>query len=150
MQWSEDHSRHQNEVRISLTKTPLQLHVIDLFHFYLICGHLWSWHIIACTTDDIKLWLHVSLCAKQCQNTCSAPPPPPPVYQDLTRCHDWLVEKAIVNLPIRIKTNFNTPPVIHWVCWVARTRISMLLHKRYKTEIKLRLWRRLRTWKWSI
>ena len=30
------------------------------------------------------------------------------VYQDLCTHHDWPVKKAIVNLPIRLKRNFDT------------------------------------------
>ena len=30
---------------------------------------------------------------------------PPPVYQDLSTRHDWIVKKAIVDLPIRLKGN---------------------------------------------
>ena len=30
---------------------------------------------------------------------------PPLVYQDLSICHEWLVKKAIVNLPIRFEGN---------------------------------------------
>ena len=40
--------------------------------------------------------------AKQCQNSCSGPPP---VYQDLSTCHDWHVENAIVDLPIKMEGN---------------------------------------------
>ena len=39
---------------------------------------------------------------KQYQNPCSGPPP---VYQDLITCHDWHVENAIVDLPIKMKGN---------------------------------------------
>ena len=54
-----------------------------------------------------KLWLSPS--AKQHQNPCSEPPT---VYQDLSMCHDWLVKKAIVNLPINMKETRNVLPVI--------------------------------------
>ena len=44
--------------------------------------------ILACCTDETKLWLSPS--AKQCRNPCSGPPP---VYQDLSTSHDWLAKK---------------------------------------------------------
>lgn len=31
---------------------------------------------------------------------------PPPVYQDLDKHHDWPVENAILDLPIRMKGDF--------------------------------------------
>ena len=40
--------------------------------------------------------------AKKPQNPCSRPPP---VFQDLSTHHDWRVNKAIVNLPVRLKGN---------------------------------------------
>ena len=54
--------------------------------------------MVASTTDETEIWL--SLSAKQCWNPCSGSPP---VYQDLSMHHDWLVKKAIVDLPIRLK-----------------------------------------------
>ena len=58
------------------------------------------------------------------------------VYQDLTTRYDWLVEKAIVDLSIRIKKIFNTPPVIPLGCQNKDINAAsqMLL-----TEIKLYL-----------
>ena len=70
----------------------------------------------------------VSLSAKQPRKPCSRSPP---VYQDLSMRHDWSVKNAIVVLPIRIKEIWNTLQVIHWVCWVPRTRISVLLRRQY-------------------
>ena len=55
---------------------------------------------VPCATDETKLWL--SLSAKQRGNPCSGPPP---VYQDLSTCHDWPLEKAIVSFPISMKGN---------------------------------------------
>ena len=55
---------------------------------------------IACTTDKTQLWLSPS--AKWCRNLCSGPSN---VHQDLSTCHDWLVKKAIVDLPIRMTGN---------------------------------------------
>ena len=60
----------------------------------------WSVRSVACTTDETKLWL--SLSVKQHQNTCSGSPP---VYQDFSMHHDWPVKKAIVSLPIRMREN---------------------------------------------
>ena len=54
----------------------------------------------ACVTEITKLLLSPSV--KQCRNPCSGPVAE---YQDLSTCHDWLVKKAIVNLPMRIKQN---------------------------------------------
>ena len=62
-----------------------------------------GWALIRVNTvsqTEINFWFSRS--AKQCQNPCSGPPP---VYQDLSTCHDWPVNKAIVNLPIRLKGN---------------------------------------------
>ena len=62
-----------------------------------------GWTLIRVNTvsqTEINFWFSRS--AKQCQNPCSGPPP---VYQDLSTCHDWPVNKAIVNLPIRLKGN---------------------------------------------
>ena len=49
---------------------------------------------------DLNFWLSPS--AKQRRNPCSGSSP---VYQDLSTCHDWPVNKANVNLPIRLKGN---------------------------------------------
>ena len=51
---------------------------------------------LACATDETKLLS--SLSEKQCQNPCSRPPA---MYQDLSMHHDWPVEEAIVNFPIK-------------------------------------------------
>ena len=55
---------------------------------------------LAYNTDETKLRLSPS--AKQLRNPCSRFPP---VYQDLSTRHDWLVQKAIVDLPIRLRGN---------------------------------------------
>ena len=49
-----------------------------------------------------KLTSDLSPSAKQHQKPFSGPPP---VYQDQSRRHDWPVENAIVNFPIRLKGN---------------------------------------------
>ena len=54
----------------------------------------------ACVTDITKLLLSPSL--KQHRNPCSGPPAE---YQDLSKCYDWPIKKAIVNLPMKIKQN---------------------------------------------
>ena len=56
--------------------------------------------LVACSTDDTKLWLTPS--ANQRRNPCSGSPP---VYQDLSTRHDWSVKNPIVDLPIRLKGN---------------------------------------------
>ena len=48
--------------------------------------------------------LPLSLSAKQYRNPCSGPPMVY-MYQDLSTCHDWLVKKAMVNLPIKMNGN---------------------------------------------
>ena len=57
---------------------------------------------LACAADVTKIWL--SLSVKQCQDHCSGSPP---VFQDLSKQlhHDWPVENANVDLPIKIKGN---------------------------------------------
>ena len=55
---------------------------------------------IPCATDETELW--ISLSAKQRRNPCSGPPL---VYQDLSTCHDWPVEKAFVSFSISMKRN---------------------------------------------
>ena len=59
---------------------------------------------LACATDKTKPWKVTSTATKQHWNPCSGPTP---VYQDLSTCHDWPVEKAIqiVDLTIRMKGN---------------------------------------------
>ena len=49
---------------------------------------------------ELNFWL--SLSVKQRQNSFSGPSP---VYQELSMYHDWPVNKAIVNLPIRLRGN---------------------------------------------
>ena len=63
-----------------------------------------SLSLLACPTDETKLWLRPS--AKQCRNPCCGPPL---VYQDLSMRHDWPVQKAIVDLPVRLKGNSKLP-----------------------------------------
>ena len=46
--------------------------------------------------------------------------------------HDWPIKKAILDLPVRLKGIWNAHPLIHWVCWGPRTRISVLPLRRYK------------------
>ena len=63
-----------------------------------------SLSLLACPTDERKLWLRPS--AKQCLNPSCGPPL---VYQDLSTRHDWPVQKAIVDLPSQIERKFETP-----------------------------------------
>ena len=56
---------------------------------------------IACTTDETKR-LVKSIC-EPTPNSCFKTPP---VYQDLGAHHDWVVKKAIFNLPSRLKRKF--------------------------------------------
>ena len=53
-----------------------------------------------CAADVTKLCL--SLSVKQRRNPCSGSPT---LYRGLSTCHDWPVENAIVDLPIRLKGN---------------------------------------------
>ena len=53
------------------------------------------------------------------------------MYRDLSRCHDWSVEKAIVNLPMnqsdrKFETHFNLESL-----GGSGTRISAVLRRRY-------------------
>ena len=66
-----------------------------------------SLSLLACPTDETKLWLRPS--AKQCRNPSREPPL---VYQDLSTRHDWPVQKAILDLPVRLKGNSKRPPGI--------------------------------------
>ena len=57
---------------------------------------------VSLKTPQMELNLWLSLSVKQCQNSFSGPSP---VYQELSIHHDWPVNKAIVNLPIRLGGN---------------------------------------------
>ena len=80
--------------------------------------------MVACTTDKTEIWLSPS--AKQCWNPCSGSPP-----VHLSTHHDWLVKKAIVDLPIRLKGNLNAL----LVCRRPRTRILVLLSRHYQPRL---------------
>ena len=98
-----------------------------------------SLSLLACPTEETKLWLRPS--AKQCRNPCCGPPL---VYQDLSTRHDWPVQKAIVDLPVRLKGNSKRPSGISLSPLDAqsRTGISALPRRRHLL-VKLRLRRRL-------
>ena len=51
------------------------------------------------------------------------------MYQDLSTCHGWPVNKAIVNLSSRLK-HFAFPAICG-VFWRPRTKIWVLLCRRY-------------------
>ena len=85
-----------------------------------------SRNIVACDTDETKLWFSQS--AKQCQNPWSGSPPE---YKDLRACHDWPVKKAIVDLPIRLKGNSKHTSGNSLSPLGPRTRKSALLLRRY-------------------
>ena len=83
--------------------------------------------------DEIKLWLTPS--AKQRWNPCSGLPA---VYPDLNTHHDWPVKKDLCfvcrktgNSQSGWREIRNALPVIRWVGWGSRTRISALLRRRY-------------------
>ena len=62
-----------------------------------------SGSILNCAIDETKLWL--SKFVNYRINPCSGPPP---LYQDLSTPHDWPVEKAFVDLSIRMKRNLKS------------------------------------------
>ena len=57
-------------------------------------------YVVSCAAEETNLRLSPS--AKQSRYSFSGLPP---VYQDLRTRHDWLLKKAIVDLPIRMKGN---------------------------------------------
>ena len=80
----------------------------------------------ACTTDKSKL-LVKSVYETAPKSLVWAPTR---VFQDLSTCHDWPVNKAIINLPIRLKGNLKRISSNSLVLW-PRTRIWALLRRRY-------------------
>ena len=56
---------------------------------------------LACTTDGSKLLIK-SVCETAPKSCFWAPTR---VFQDLSTCHDWPVNRAIINFPIRLKGN---------------------------------------------
>ena len=80
--------------------------------------------------DEIKLWLTPS--AKQRRNPCSGLPA---VYPDLSTRHDWPVKKGLCFVCRDRQSGWrgirNALPVIRWVRWGSRTRISALLRRGY-------------------
>ena len=85
---------------------------------------------ISLRADEIKLWLTPS--AKQRRNPCSGLPA---VYPDLSTRHDWPVKKGLCFVCRDRQSGWrgirNALPVIRWVRWGSRTRISALLRRRY-------------------
>ena len=73
-------------------------------------------------TEIIKLWL--SLSAKQHRNPCFGPPP---VYQDLSTRHDWPIKNAIVDLPMKLKSN----RFFH----IFRYRSQLKVEKQWKSQL---------------
>ena len=88
--------------------------------------------------DEIKLWLTPS--AKQCRNPCSGLPA---VYPDLSTRHDWPVKKGLCFVCHDRQSGWrgirDALPVIRWIRWGSRTRISALLRRRYYVEFSYRL-----------
>ena len=91
------------------------------------CG---SFELTSLRADEIKLWLTPS--AKQRRNPCSGLPA---VYPDLSTRHDWPVKKGLCFVCRDRQSGWrgirNALPVIRWVLWGSRTRISALLRRRY-------------------
>ena len=78
---------------------------------------------------SLQLWLDPDPSASQRWIPCSGPPT---MSQDLSTRHDWPIKKSHCDLPIRLKRQIrNALPVIPWVRWEPRTRISALLARRY-------------------
>ena len=92
---------------------------------------------LACSTDETKLWLSPS--AKQRQNPCSGFPP---VCQDLSTRHDWLVENAIVDLPIRLRGNSKLTFGNSLSLQGARSKNIGAASQTLITGVKVRLWHR--------
>ena len=92
---------------------------LNKLHFSSLCK-------VSLRADEIKLWLTPS--AKQRQNPCSGLPA---VYPDLSTCHDWPVKKGLCFVCRDRQSGWrgirNALPVIRWVRWGSRTRISALL-----------------------
>ena len=65
--------------------------------------------------------------AKQSRSLCSGPLS---VYQELSKSHDWPLEKANVELPIRMKGNSQLTSDNSFIRWAPRTSISALLRRR--------------------
>ena len=99
-----------------------------LFCFVFILGPIW--YNTSLRADEIKLWLTPS--AKQRRNPCSGLPA---VYPDLSTRHDWTVKKGLCFVCRDRQSGWrgirNALPVIRWVRWGSRTRISALLRRRY-------------------
>ena len=92
----------------------------------LLCDPFWY----SLRADEIKLWLTPS--AKQLRNPCSGLPA---VYPDLSTRHDWPVKKGLCFVCCDHQPGWgeirNALTVIRWVRWGSRTRISVLLRRRY-------------------
>ena len=56
--------------------------------------------VLSHVTEESEIWLSPS--AKQPGNHCCRAPL---VYQDLSKCHDWPVKQASVDLSIKMKGN---------------------------------------------
>ena len=76
--------------------------------------------------------------AKQQQNPCSGSPP---VYQDLSTCHEWLVKKAIVDLPISMKGNLKHASFNMLSPLGAQNNNLSATSQTLLTKVKLCLWR---------
>ena len=66
-----------------------------------------------------------------------------PVYQDLSMHHDWPVKKAMVNLPVRLKGNLKCISGNLLSLLGPRTKILVLLPRRYYPGLALCLQHRL-------
>ena len=106
----------------------------------LACLNFWffKYCVDSLRADEIKLWWTPS--AKQRRNPCSGLPA---VYPDLSTRHDWPVKKGLCFVCRDRKSGWrgirNALPVIRWVRWGSRTRISALLRRRYLSEFSYRL-----------
>ena len=100
--------------------------------------------VLACATDETKLWLSPS--AKHRRNPWSESLT---VFQDLRTRYDWPVKKAFVDWPIRLKGNTKRISGKSMSPLWAQTRISALLRRRCWPKLN-HVDLRLRCFGWKI
>ena len=92
--------------------------------------------VIALSQMELNFWLDLSVKKNPF-------PGPPAVYQDLSTCHDWPVEDALVYLPIRLKGNLKRTSSSSLSLLGAQTRdisaASQILLTRVRLHLQCRL-----------
>ena len=103
---------------------------LPLPRIFFIINSLIHRSIDSLRVDEIKFWLTPS--AKQRQTPCCGLPA---VYPDMSTRHHWPVKKGLCFGCRDRQSGWreipNPLPVIRWVRWGSRTRISALLRRRY-------------------